>query len=480
MNQQRLPIQMRFHLTRQQLLNPMNGSIGSPTFYVSRTPNSIEYNVNVFPNGRSPAESGRFLVFLQFKFPENLRIYASYNFNVGGTMQRSFQHSYKSSSSFGGILCPRQLLFYPTPMLVNDRLWIELFGHVIIQRHSSNPRLTSVRTNQNLSSSSLPTSSNSPMIKEDLKERRTPKNGEAPPTPKKEQPVVVKDSAAKTVTNDENETPIDVEVSKEAGESEAIGQDEHNVTEDPSDIHEPPPRSPEPRPNSETTETDSHPNDSSSSATTEEPNRNKRVRTRTSRYVEFVVEEDDVVEEPVSKKSRKRKSMPGQSPNINVNKKMLIEKSKCFAALFEKSSENSLELEGIPDRTLEAAFNFCHGLPLKDMNNRECFSLLFFAETFEIPELKNILEELLLEKIALTNACDIANAAVMSKAEKLKNYCKKYVIENIRNNSTLRNYNILEGLLLEKIALTNACDIANAAIMSKAEKLKNYCKKYVI
>uniref|UniRef100_A0A914Z418 Uncharacterized protein n=1 Tax=Panagrolaimus superbus TaxID=310955 RepID=A0A914Z418_9BILA len=258
-------------------------------------------------------------------------------------------------------------------------------------------------------------------LKEELK---TPKTGEiTQPPPKAEKSGVDKD-VEKTVTIDEDVIPVAAEVTIEADEIEANVEHQTNVIEIPSDIHEPPSHSHETRPNSETTETDSHPNDSSSSTTTEEqPNRNKRVRSRTSRYIEFVVEEDEIVEEPVSKKNRKRKSILDQSPK-NAN----------------------LDDEYVPARRSKSGTR----LPTTD---EPCDPKIDYDCKIEGVEkiFDNVLEELLIEKIALTNACEIANTAIMAKSEKLKNECQKYIFENLRNNATLRNYVALNKEMKDEI-----------------------------
>uniref|UniRef100_A0A914Q942 Uncharacterized protein n=1 Tax=Panagrolaimus davidi TaxID=227884 RepID=A0A914Q942_9BILA len=415
MNPQNQQIQQRFYITRQQLLNPMNGSIAGPPVYLTRTPYTIEYNVNVFPNGRSPAEAGRFLVFLQFKFPENLQIVANYNFIVGPKVQ-NFHHTYKSSSSFGGIVCSRQQLFHPINVLNGEKLFIELIGTVSVQRLSINPRLLSVRANMGHSALSSPSFSNSPKPKADLsyrmpvppsiiykekssietpkteteiniarilqnhleEERRTPKTAETPKkmekkavtekeTPKtstNDASKILTNDALKTSTNDENLTPQTprVTIIEKAIPEAAAEVHETNVIEPPTDIHEPPLRSPEPHPNSETDKSDSQPNDSSSSTTTDEPSRNKRVRTRTSRYVEFVVEEDDLIEEPVTKKSRKRKSNISPNSNLDGNDEYIpprrsksVARTNTTAQTIEPKFLYDCKIEGI-EKTFDASF----------------------------------------------------------------------------------------------------------------------------
>lgn len=127
----------RIYLKREQVLNPVHRSIESPSFGLTNSPtNQIEYSINVHPNGRTTAEMNRFLVFLKVKFPPNLRVYANYNFIVAGVIQRNFQHSFVGPSSFGGILCARQVLLSHPEMFINDRLSIELSGQVFVQKIS--------------------------------------------------------------------------------------------------------------------------------------------------------------------------------------------------------------------------------------------------------------------------------------------------------------------------------------------------------
>ena len=67
---------------------------------------------------------------------------------------------------------------------------------------------------------------------------------------------------------------------------------------------------------------------------------------------------------------------------------MLSEKSIGFMTLFEACKDEVIKLEGISHQTLSNAFKFCHGEQLKELNNKDAFSLLFFSDAWEIAELK--------------------------------------------------------------------------------------------
>ena len=67
---------------------------------------------------------------------------------------------------------------------------------------------------------------------------------------------------------------------------------------------------------------------------------------------------------------------------------MLSENSIGFKTLFEANSNAVIQIEGIRDRTMELAISYCHGIPFKDHNYEDTFSLFFFSDSWEIPDLK--------------------------------------------------------------------------------------------
>uniref|UniRef100_A0AC35FCC9 BTB domain-containing protein n=1 Tax=Panagrolaimus sp. PS1159 TaxID=55785 RepID=A0AC35FCC9_9BILA len=123
---------------------------------------------------------------------------------------------------------------------------------------------------------------------------------------------------------------------------------------------------------------------------------------------------------------------------FKVCRRLLSEKSIGFRTLFDANKEDKIELEGIPDRTLELAFSFCHGKPLKDLTNDDLFSLNFFADCWEIPELKKALEEQqMITKLKPYNGVIHAYAAQLSNTEAVKTACENMMLEQMTNGGAV-------------------------------------------
>uniref|UniRef100_A0A914PLJ6 BTB domain-containing protein n=1 Tax=Panagrolaimus davidi TaxID=227884 RepID=A0A914PLJ6_9BILA len=130
----------------------------------------------------------------------------------------------------------------------------------------------------------------------------------------------------------------------------------------------------------------------------------------------------------------------GDERFFKVCRRLLSEKSVAFRTLFDVNKDDTIEFEGIPDQTLELAISFCHGKTLKDLNNKDLFSLIFFADAWEIPELKEALEEQMMKKLKPYNVVIHANAAQLSNSEVVKNACKEMMLAQMNNGEAVRNF----------------------------------------
>uniref|UniRef100_A0AC34FSM9 Uncharacterized protein n=1 Tax=Panagrolaimus sp. ES5 TaxID=591445 RepID=A0AC34FSM9_9BILA len=100
---------------------------------------------------------------------------------------------------------------------------------------------------------------------------------------------------------------------------------------------------------------------------------------------------------------------------------------------------------------MEMAIDFCHGFSLKDLNYPETFSLLFYANVWEIADLKNLLEGRLIDKMGPSNVVNIANAALAGNCGYFQSTCKEYIIRYLKTGKIVRSYASLSEKLCKEI-----------------------------
>uniref|UniRef100_A0AC35FFL7 BTB domain-containing protein n=1 Tax=Panagrolaimus sp. PS1159 TaxID=55785 RepID=A0AC35FFL7_9BILA len=146
----------------------------------------------------------------------------------------------------------------------------------------------------------------------------------------------------------------------------------------------------------------------------------KTTQTRTSKMQRIRTEKpmknraEAIPKQPERTRGGSRKSIEivcdrkieGQCRIFDVNTTMLSQRSATFKQLFEVNMNETILIEAVPDRTLEMAIDFCHGKSLTECSNSDMSSLLFFADTWEIVDLKlyiKVLSTAILEAYRRTN-----------------------------------------------------------------------------
>uniref|UniRef100_A0A914PUL0 BTB domain-containing protein n=1 Tax=Panagrolaimus davidi TaxID=227884 RepID=A0A914PUL0_9BILA len=145
------------------------------------------------------------------------------------------------------------------------------------------------------------------------------------------------------------------------------------------------------------------------------------------------------------------RKIEGQSHIFDVNTTMLSQRSATFKQLFEVNMDESILIEGVPDRTLEMVIDFCHGKSLTECSNSDMSSLLFFAYTWDIVDLKKFIEEQMIQKMTPENVVIYANAAILSHSEIVGNACKGLILEKLQNHESIQNISKLDDRLRDEI-----------------------------
>uniref|UniRef100_A0A914YJR8 BTB domain-containing protein n=1 Tax=Panagrolaimus superbus TaxID=310955 RepID=A0A914YJR8_9BILA len=151
-----------------------------------------------------------------------------------------------------------------------------------------------------------------------------------------------------------------------------------------------------------------------------------------------------------------------QKKEIKVYKCVLAAHSPVFAAMFEspmkEAAENKVEIPDFSFEIVEKAVKLCyHRSLVSDISIDESFSLLEFADKYNMANIQDNLEEYLGDKITVSNVCDIVNRAAAVNASNLQNRCLDFVVICFGKKECVPNMELLEKDFFISVYTNSTC-----------------------
>uniref|UniRef100_A0AC34GSQ4 BTB domain-containing protein n=1 Tax=Panagrolaimus sp. ES5 TaxID=591445 RepID=A0AC34GSQ4_9BILA len=134
---------------------------------------------------------------------------------------------------------------------------------------------------------------------------------------------------------------------------------------------------------------------------------------------------------------------------IEVHKVILAYHSPVFNVMFssgmKETTESKMEVIDFSSDIVEKAIKLCYGFKLlSDLSNDECFSLLKFADKYNMMIIQDIIESFLCAKISVSNVCEFANSSIETNSLKLQNQCMNFLVNCLYAKQVVSNMELLD------------------------------------
>uniref|UniRef100_A0A914PDF2 BTB domain-containing protein n=1 Tax=Panagrolaimus davidi TaxID=227884 RepID=A0A914PDF2_9BILA len=138
---------------------------------------------------------------------------------------------------------------------------------------------------------------------------------------------------------------------------------------------------------------------------------------------------------------------------IKVYKCVLACQSPVFAAMFKHSMkegiENKVVISDFTFDIVEKAMKLCYQqMDISNVSNDEIYLLLEFADKYDITILKDNLEESLVEKLDISNVCEIVKNIANGNALKVRNKCIDFVTACVARKKFVPNMELLDNAFM--------------------------------
>uniref|UniRef100_A0AC34G7F7 BTB domain-containing protein n=1 Tax=Panagrolaimus sp. ES5 TaxID=591445 RepID=A0AC34G7F7_9BILA len=135
--------------------------------------------------------------------------------------------------------------------------------------------------------------------------------------------------------------------------------------------------------------------------------------------------------------------------SIKVHKLVISAKSPVFDRMIQsglkESKENKVFITDFDSEVVEIAIKFCYCISISDfLNVSNGIKLLQFFDKYDIPDLKNLMEEYLFNQKSPMHICEIVNASILSNSIKLREQCFDYLLECMKESIFINALDILD------------------------------------
>uniref|UniRef100_A0AC35G7H3 BTB domain-containing protein n=1 Tax=Panagrolaimus sp. PS1159 TaxID=55785 RepID=A0AC35G7H3_9BILA len=138
---------------------------------------------------------------------------------------------------------------------------------------------------------------------------------------------------------------------------------------------------------------------------------------------------------------------------IKVHKYVLINRSPVFTKMLENKKDEFIKLPEFSTSVIEAVINFCYGKDIKSfINLKNAIEFLRFSDKFKMEDLKNIVEDYLIQQISDKNVCQFSSKSVEFNAKKLRECCICFLLlKKPEEISNVLNWEILDKEICQEI-----------------------------
>uniref|UniRef100_A0A914PQJ4 BTB domain-containing protein n=1 Tax=Panagrolaimus davidi TaxID=227884 RepID=A0A914PQJ4_9BILA len=146
-----------------------------------------------------------------------------------------------------------------------------------------------------------------------------------------------------------------------------------------------------------------------------------------------------------------------EEKEIKVHKCVLGSQSNVFRAMFnskmKESIENKVEITDFSFNVVETGIKMIYNCNFEStLSFEDLMKLLQFFDKYNIQELKDKVESLLIAQISAANVCLLTNASIISNSPNLKNKCMDFLMDSFFASKTpLNDIQILDKDILVQI-----------------------------
>uniref|UniRef100_A0A914Q3J1 BTB domain-containing protein n=1 Tax=Panagrolaimus davidi TaxID=227884 RepID=A0A914Q3J1_9BILA len=151
-----------------------------------------------------------------------------------------------------------------------------------------------------------------------------------------------------------------------------------------------------------------------------------------------------------------------------AHKLILYSQSDVFSAMLNsnmrESNENKVVISDFSFDIVEAAVKMIYNCnSVTSFSIDDLMSLLQFFDKYQIPELKDKIESVLIRKISSVSVCRLTNSAILTNSKKLKNACMEFLEVSFASKTPLSDIEILDKDIAFEILQNLVCHSVKTA-----------------
>uniref|UniRef100_A0AC35G046 BTB domain-containing protein n=1 Tax=Panagrolaimus sp. PS1159 TaxID=55785 RepID=A0AC35G046_9BILA len=138
---------------------------------------------------------------------------------------------------------------------------------------------------------------------------------------------------------------------------------------------------------------------------------------------------------------------------IKVHKYVLTNRSQIFKKMLESMKDEFIKLSEFSTPVVKAVIDFCYGNDIQSlMNLQNAIEFLSFSDKFKMEDLKNTIEEYLIQQISDKTVCQLASKSVEFNAKHLRECCICFLLLKKPDEiSNILNWEILDKQICQEI-----------------------------
>uniref|UniRef100_A0A914PLZ0 BTB domain-containing protein n=1 Tax=Panagrolaimus davidi TaxID=227884 RepID=A0A914PLZ0_9BILA len=152
---------------------------------------------------------------------------------------------------------------------------------------------------------------------------------------------------------------------------------------------------------------------------------------------------------------------------LKAHECVLKRRSSKFAKLLKvkaepgaPSVEAKIAIKNKSFDTVKEAIMHCYDIQNSDtLTSENAANILVFADEYEIPDLKENMEEFCIENLSVSNACLFANSSITAKSEKLKLECLGFLSNCMKTATAVKDISELNPELKEILFLQSFVNV---------------------
>uniref|UniRef100_A0A914QIQ3 BTB domain-containing protein n=1 Tax=Panagrolaimus davidi TaxID=227884 RepID=A0A914QIQ3_9BILA len=151
-----------------------------------------------------------------------------------------------------------------------------------------------------------------------------------------------------------------------------------------------------------------------------------------------------------------------ENKEIKIHKLILKNCSNVFRAMFnsnmKETIDNKVEITDFSFDVVETGIKMIYNCDFEtSLSIDDQLSLLQFFDKYNLPSLKEKVEQLLIDHISAANVCRLTNASILSNSLKLKKKCMEFLMDSFASKTPISDIEILDKDILVKVFQKRVC-----------------------